>query len=312
MHTTLVSRKFRAGTQSSKFRDGLRQIRKNLHAYLFISPFFILFAIFFIYPTLRSIGLSLYEWEGFNTLKFVGLENYSRLFKDKLFIETIYNSFFLMVVSTIPQLALATLIAVALNSKFIRFRNVWRAAYFSPIVISPVVVGIVFSMIFDQQYGFLNYVLGMVGIDQIGWINTAQWSKIAVAVLVVWRWTGWNMVVILAGLQSIPEELYDAAKVDGAADWNSFRYITLPLLKPILNFLLMLCIIDGLRMFAEPNVLTKGGPGNSSETMIMYLYNQAFMYFKFGYASAEAVVIFVALAGVAAITWGFLRRGEER
>ncbi|OGO30853.1 MAG: hypothetical protein A2Z16_06455 [Chloroflexi bacterium RBG_16_54_18] len=289
----------------------LRQIKKNLHAYLFISPFFVLFVIFFLYPTFRSFSLSLYEWEGFNTVNFVGLKNYAKLINDELFHETVINSIYVMVLSTIPQIIFATLIAVALNSKFIRYRNIWRAAYFSPIVLSPVVVGIVFSLIFDQRYGFLNYILSLFGIDQINWTRSTEWSKLAVTVLVIWRWTGWNMVIVLAGLQSIPEELYDAAKVDGAGDWDTFKSITLPLLKPVLSFLVMLGIIDGLRLFAEPNILTEGGPGHASETMIMYLYNQAFLFFKFGYASAIAVVIFLALAGIAAFTWGFLRRGEE-
>lgn len=292
-------------------RNLLREVKKNLHAYLFISPFFILFIIFFLYPTIRSFTLSLYEWETFNTVTFVGLKNYIKLFRDALFLGTVVNSIYMMVLSTIPQIIFATLIAVALNSKFIRFRNLWRAAYFSPIVLSPVVVGIVFSLIFDQQYGFLNYILSLFGIDQINWTRSTEWSKLAVTVLVIWRWTGWNMVIVLAGLQSIPEELYDAAKVDGAGDWDTFKSITLPLLKPVLSFLLMLGIIDGLRLFAEPNILTEGGPGHASATMIMYLYNQAFLFFKFGYASAIAVVIFIALAGIAAFTWGFLRRGEE-
>ena len=119
------------------------------------------------------------------------------------------------------------------------------------------------------------------------------------------------MVIILAGLQSIPEELYDASEVDGASGFQSFRYITIPLLKPVLSFLIMLGIIDGLRLFAEPNILTEGGPGHASETMIIYLYNQAFLFFNFGYASAVAVIIFVSLVVIAAFTWSFLRRGDE-
>jgi ABC-type sugar transport system permease subunit len=172
-------------------------------------------------------------------------------------------------------------------------------------------VSMVFLLIFDTQYGFLNYLISLVGGDQIGWITTQEMSKVSVSLLAIWRWTGWNMVIVLAGLQSIPTVLYDAAKVDGARTWELFRYITLPLLRPVLIFIIMLSTIDGLRLFAEPALLTKGGPAQSSLTMVMYLYRQAFEFRKFGYASAIAVAIFVLVAITSIVAWRFITEKNE-
>ena len=291
---------------SSRMHVLLRTIYKKRYDYLFISPFFILFAIFFIYPAIRSIILSFYEREGVGFYLPVGIENYIKLAQDTLFLKSIFNSIFIMVLSTIPQMILAIALAVALNITWLRFRGIWRAIYFSPIIISAVVVAVIFELIFDKQYGFINYILSLVDIGKIGWTNTESLSKISIIILVTWRWTGWNMVIVLAGLQSIPIDLYDAAKVDGAQGWELFRFITLPLLRPVLVFIAMLSTIDGLRLFAEPAILTNGGPAESSLTMVMYLYRQAFVYQNFGYASAIAVAIFVFVAVMSAIAWRFL------
>ena len=291
-------------------RATLKTIYKKRHAYYFIGPFFILFSIFFLYPAVRSIMLSLYKREGFGAYSYVGGANYLHLVRDPVFLKAILNSVYLMVSTTAIQIVLAVAIAVALNATFVRFRKVLRSIYFSPIILSAVVVSIVFSLIFDKQYGFLNYLLSLVGIGKVGWTTTTALSKVAVAILVIWRWTGWNMVIVLAGLQGIPPELNDAAKVDGAGSWALFRYITLPLLQPVLVFITMLGVIDGLRLFAEPAVLTEGGPAQSSLTMVMYLSQQAFKYHAFGYASAIAVAIFALVAVISLISWRFINQGE--
>ncbi len=298
------------GSRMLRLRATLKAAYKVRHAYLFISPFFILFIAFLLYPALRSVFLSFHKWEGFGIYSFAGGSNYVRLLRDPLFIKSIINSIYIMVLSNVPQWILAVILAVALNSTFLRFRGVWRAVYFSPIILSAVVVSIVFVLIFDTEYGFLNYLLNLVGIDKIGWITTQEVSKLSVSLLAIWRWTGWNMVIVLAGLQSIPLEVYDAAKVDGASGWTLFRYITLPHLRPVLIFIFMLSTIEGLRLFAEPALLTRGGPAQSSLTMVMYLYRQAFEFRKFGYASTIGVAIFVLIAGVSFVAWRLIAREE--
>lgn len=299
-----------AGSRMLRLRTTLQKMYKARHAYLFISPFFILFSAFLFYPALRSVFLSFHKWEGFGTYSYAGIDNYVRLINDPLFIKSIINSVYIMVISNIPQWILAVMLAVTLNSTFIRFRGIWRAVYFSPVILSAVVVSIVFVLIFDTEYGFLNYFLTLLGLDKIGWITTQEVSKISVSLLTIWRWTGWNMVIVLAGLQSIPLEVLDAAKVDGAMGWALFRYITLPHLRPVLIFIFMLSTIDGLRLFAEPALLTRGGPAQSSLTMVMYLYRQAFEFRKFGYASTIGVAIFLLVAGVSVVAWRLIE-GDE-
>jgi ABC-type sugar transport system permease subunit len=311
MNSTKVFVLSAGNSTMSRLRVTLKLIYKKRYAYLFISPFFILFSIFLLYPTLRSIYLSFHKWEGFGTYSYVGIENYVNLLGDPLFRKSIFNSIYIMVLSNVPQWVLAVAIAVTLNSRLIRFRGIWRSIYFSPIILSAVVVSMVFLLIFDTQYGFLNYLIGLAGGAPIGWITTQEMSKVSVSLLAVWRWTGWNMVIVLAGLQSIPIELYDAAKVDGAESWALFRHITLPLLRPVLIFIFMLSTIDGLRLFAEPALLTKGGPAQSSLTMVMYLYRQAFEFRNFGYASAIAVAIFVFVAVISTVAWRFITNENE-
>ncbi len=182
-----------------RFRRVLDTLYQKRYAYLFISPFFILFSVFFLYPTIYAFTISLHQWKGFNTYAFVGINNYLYLLRDPHFLQAIYNSFYLMIASSIPQLILSVLIAVTLNSKVIRGRNFWRAAYFSPIILSPVVVGIVFSLIFDQHYGFLNYILSFIGISKLGWLNSQELSKIAVSTL-----ESIALTCGLAGLGGIP------------------------------------------------------------------------------------------------------------
>lgn len=287
-----------------------KEFYKYRYAYLFISPFFILFIIFFLFPTLRSFYLSTFKWEGFGRYTFVGLDNYVKLAKDPLFRSTLTNSIVLMLMSMVPQIVLSVILAVLINAKFIKFKKVWRTIYFLPITLSPVIVAVIFTLIFDENYGFLNYLLSFFHIPPVGWLTSVQMSKISVATLVVWRWTGWNIVVLLAALQGIPQDLQDAAAVDGANEMRIFRHITLPLLKPTIVYLAMLGIIDGLRIFAEPNVLTRGGPAKSSMTVMMYLYTQAFAFFNYGYASTIAVVTFLLIVIISAISWKIIGKNN--
>ena len=176
-----------------------------------------------------------------------------------------------------------------------------QLVYFMPIIVSVVVVAIVFSLLYDSYTGLINYFIELLGAAPIPWISSEAWSKISVVLLITWRWTGYNMVIMLAGLQAIPDELYEAGRIDGATGWKSFWNITLPLLKPVLLFCLIMSIIGLFKIFTEPYILTGGGPNNSSQTMVTYIYNNAFRYSKLGYASALAYVLFVVILGASLV-----------
>lgn len=277
------------------------EIRKKWHAYLFISPFFILFGLFMLFPFLYSFWISLHSWDGVSAPNFIGIANYTRLFQDGLFWKSLYNTVYILVLNIPLQLGLALLLALALNSKFVVGRSVMQLIYFMPIIVSTVVVAIVFSLLYDSYIGLINYALEWMGLRGIPWLSSEAWSKFSVVLVITWRWTGYNMVIMLAGLQGIPDELYEAGRIDGATGWKAFRHITAPLLKPVLLFCLIMSIVGLFKIFAEPYILTFGGPNNSSQTMVTYIYNNAFRYGRMGYGSALAYVLFLIIMFVSLI-----------
>jgi|LSQX01.1.fsa_nt_gb lactose/L-arabinose transport system permease protein len=277
------------------------EIRKNWHAYLFISPFFILFGLFMLFPFLYSFWISLHSWDGVSLPIFIGFTNYTRLFQDELFWKSLYNTVYILVLNIPLQLGLALLLALAVNSAWVRGRSVMQLIYFMPIIVSVVVVATVFSLLYDSYTGLINYVLEWIGLNAIPWLSSEAWSKISIVLLITWRWTGYNMVIMLAGLQGIPLELYEAGRIDGATGWRAFRHITAPLLKPVLLFCLVMSIIGLFKIFTEPYILTFGGPNNSSQTMVTYIYNNAFRYGRMGYGSALAYVLFLIILFVSVV-----------
>ncbi|ADU28957.1 binding-protein-dependent transport systems inner membrane component [Evansella cellulosilytica DSM 2522] len=210
--------------------------RTALSAYLFISPFFILFAIFGLFPMVFSFYLSFFRWDGLTPMTYVGLRNFEIIFGDSVFFSSILNTFIIGLMGTLPQIVAALLLAFALNSALIRFRNTFRTLVFLPYITSVVAVAIIFGVVFNNQpFGFVNYILSMFDIDPIRW-NQEYWPvKIAISTMVFWRWVGYNTIIFLAGMQSIPKDLYEAAKIDGATVAQQIRMITLPMLKPIFN-----------------------------------------------------------------------------
>lgn len=263
--------------------------------YLFIAPAVILFAVFMVYPILASLLLSFQVREG-GDFVFAGLENYTRLFQDRLFYTALTNTFIILVVQVPIMLVLALFLAVLLNSGLGRLTGVFRVAFFLPAVTSLVAASIIFLILLNQDFGLLNYLLGLVGIDPLPWLNNGFWAKVSIILLMTWRWTGYNMVIYLAGLQGIPDELYEAAAVDGAGRWRRFISITVPQLRPVILFTVVLSTIGTLQLFDEPYVLTNGGPNNATLTIVMYLYENGFRFFDFGYASAIAYVLVVLIA----------------
>jgi len=266
-----------------------------------------LFIIFKLFPYLYAFFLSFNQWDGISPMQWVGLSNYQRLMNDTVWWQSVGNSVWLLVATSV-NLVLALALAFILNSGLVRFKEFYRAAFFAPIVASSVAVALLFTALFGLHYGILNYVLGWVGIGPIDWLGDPHWVKPSIALVVIWRTFGWNTVMYLAGLQSIPTDLYEAARVDGARWPDIFLRITIPLLRPVITFTVILTIIGGLQLFEEPLMLCGGtavsAPGCtnlSGLTVIVDLYNTAFNYVQFGYAAAMSVALFVIIVVFSAV-----------
>jgi len=280
----------------------LVDMRRAFWPYLFISPFFILFIIFGLFPYLYAFWLSFNQWDGISPQKWVGLLNYQRLLHDQVWWQSVYNSIWLLVAISV-NLVIALMLAFILNSGLVKFKEIYRAAFFMPIVASSVAIAMIFTTLFGAHYGMLNYVLSLVRLGPVDWLGNPSWVKPSIALVVIWRTFGWNTVIFLAGLQSIPADLYEAARVDGARWKDIFFRITMPLMRPVITFAAILTIIGGLQMFEEPLILcggtTTSAPGCTNLaglTVMVNLYNTAFSYTQFGYAAAMSVLLFVMIA----------------
>lgn len=268
--------------------------------YAFLLPTILLFAVFTCYPYVSALWLSLTTNTG-GTTSFAGLANYLRLLQDPLFYTALWNTFVILIVQVPIMLAIAVLLAVAFNSMLLKARALWRTLYFVPIVMGLVAYGILFRALFSSQDGFINQLLGVVGIGPIPWLADPFWAKIAIVVAMTWHYTGQSAIIYLAQLQSIPTELYEAASVDGAGGRQRFWHITLPGLRPALVLTVILSTIGTLQLFDEPYVLTNGGPDNATLTVGMYLYQNGFQYFDFGYASAIGYALTIIIGVISLI-----------
>ncbi len=294
--------------------------RKYWHLYAAISPFYLLFLCFGLIPVGFSFYLSLHRWDGLGSMEWAGLSQYKYLLSDTDFWNSIGNTLIIWALATFPMIFLAMITAVMLNSA-VRFKNVYRFAYFLPNVTSVVAIAIVFGSVFSTNFGLVNALLQAVGIDQIAWLNTPWGIKIAIATLMTWQWTGYNAIIFLAGLQTIPSEVYEAARMDGAGPVQTFFRITLPMMRPVLLFVLVISTVTGLQSFSEPQVLLQntsndstfaGGPGHSGQTMVLYFFQQTFDNNDFGYGAAVAWGIFLVVIIFSIVNWRLVqRRGED-
>lgn len=280
------------------------------HFYLFVSPFFLLFAVFGLYPLLFSAYLSFVKWDGLTQMQWVGLGNFRAMLDDEILWRSLLNTLVIGLLYVPPMLIMAFLFAQLLNSQWLKFKGFFRAALFLPCVTPMVVIAIVFGLIFSPEKGVLNYVLAALHVKAVPWLTSEDWSKISVAILVVWRWTGYNMVLMLAGLQGIPGDYYEAAEVDGATPFQRMWHITLPLMRPTFRFCGLLSLLGTIYMFDEVFVLTNGGPGTSSTNFGLYLFQLSFDNFKFGYASCVAYSVAIVVF-VATLIINRFNRGEE-
>lgn len=275
-------------------RRGRPPLRQRLAPYVFISPFYILFLVFLFVPILVGVYLSFTDWAGLGSPEVVGLANYRRLLGDDQFYLSLTNTLFFVLVAMLVVVPLALLIAQSLNTRGLRARDAFRVLYFTPIVLSPIVIVLVFQLFFDKNFGLLNALLQAVfGMGGIDWLGDPWWARVSVSILIVWRWTGYLVIFFLAGLQGVPRELHEAAEIDGAGPAKRFLYVTLPALKPVTAFVAVTSLVGTAQIFDEPWLLTGGGPNFATLTVGIFIYRAAFQRQEIGYAAAAGVVLFL-------------------
>jgi lactose/L-arabinose transport system permease protein len=274
-------------------RSTWHEIVRERWAYMFVAPFFILYAIFGLYPMLLSVYLSLSEWNGVGPIKFVGLANYARVLQDKVFWQSVTNGLLLFLLYVPAMLFLALVLAVLLNSKYVVGFRFFRALYFLPFITNMIAAGFAFRILLATNNGLFNIVLRSLGLDAIPWLETVWGARLSLALLIMWAWLGYNMVLMLAGLQTIPAEVNEAALIDGANPIQGFFYITVPLMRPMIVFTAVLSTIGSFGLFAEVAALTNGGPVNATITPLIRIFNVAFRgNFQLGYAAALSYTYF--------------------
>jgi multiple sugar transport system permease protein len=303
--TTAIAGPARTADEGTGPAGTAHRPRKPWAPYLFISPFYLLYVLFMLVPVGVSLWLSLTEWVGLGTPHWVGLRNYRLLLTDISFHRALGNTAVFVLVAVCAVVPLALLIAQALNARGLRVRDLWRTAYFVPIVVSPILVALIFGLVFDRQFGLMNAVLrALFGTGGVDWLGDPDLAKVSIALVMLWRWTGYLTVFFLAGLQNVPRELYEAAAIDGAGHLRTFTTVTLPALKPVTAFVVVTSFIGAAQIFEEPYLLTGGGPAESTLSVTMFIYRAAFQRQQFGYAAAAGVVLFVV---VFAVTKGLSR-----
>lgn len=272
--------------------------KEMISGYLYISPFFIIFSIIGLYPALFSLYLAFNKWNGLGSMEFVGLNNFKIILSDPLFWKSIYNTIVMGLMGTAPQLVIGLILAYLLNLTYLRLKSFFRVAIFMPYVTSMVAVALVFSVFFsNNETALVNYIIGLFGLDPVNW-KTSEWGvKIAISTMVFWRWLGYNTIIYLAGMQSIPRDVYEAATIDGATKVQQFLYITIPLLKPFILLTVFFSTVGALQLFSEPTVFLGNTAFAREEglTVVMYLYRDAFRLSSFGTASATAMILLVII-----------------
>ena len=290
-------------------RGGRMQRRVTIGAALFLLPSTALFVVFVFGPIIASLILTLFRWDGLSSATFVGLDNYRTLLHDPLVRTVLQNTVVFVVGDVAIKMALALILAVLAHRYLGRILNtLFRGIIFFPVIVSGVAVGIIWQWLMNTSLGMINYYLGSINLPQVAWLDssaTALWSLILVD---VWRNVGFSFVVFTAGLQGISQQLYEAAAVDGAGEWSRFRSITLPLLSPTTYFLLVINLIGAFQFFDLSYVMTDGGPGDSTRTIVYYIYDTGFRFFRFGYASTLSMVLFLILVALTLLQVRMSRR----
>ena len=279
-------------------RGGLKETTRA--GWLFLAPALVLIGIFFFLPVLAALVLSFTDYDIYalgdaSNARWVGLDNYLRLLQTPLFWQALKNTFYFALVGGPLSIAVSLAAALLVNAKLTRFKGFFRTVYFVPFVTTLVAVAIVWRYLYHPQYGLLNYVIGALGGPRIDWLGDPRWAMPAIILLAVWKNFGYNMLIFIAGLQAIPEELYEAAHLDGASAVQRFRHVTVPMLGPTLLFVSVITMIGYFQLFAEPYVMTQGGPLRATTSVVLMMYEEGFRWWRMGFAAAVAFVLFLVI-----------------
>ena len=295
-------------TRPVRYRRIQQGVRERLAPYAYVAPFFVLFFVFGLFPLLFTFYVSLFDWDPIGEHHYVGLANFTQLVHDPRFWGALRNTFSIWLLSTVPQLLLALGTAHLLNHARLRAATLFRMSVLVPYITSVAATTIVFAQLFDRDYGMLNWFLQLLGFHHVDFTASVWGSQIMIAVMVAWRWTGYNTLLYLASLQAVPRELFEAAAADGANGWKQFRHITIPSLRPIIVFTVVTSTIGGLQIFTEPLLANPVGgltcgAARQCQTLTLFLYEQGFGHFHFGYGAAIGVALFVMVVVVSAINY---------
>jgi multiple sugar transport system permease protein len=265
---------------------------------IFLGPSLFVLCVFFFIPVLAAFVLSftdfdIYSLGNIRYMRFVGIQNYLDLLNDPLFWIALKNTFYFVLIGGPLSVFVSLGAAVLLNSKLIKYKGFFRIIYFLPVVTTLVAVSIVWRYIYHPRFGLLNYVLGFVGLDPIDWLGDPNFAMPAIIIMAVWKNFGYNMIIFIAGLNNIPEELYESASLEGANAWQKFRNITIPMLAPTTLFISVITMIGYFQLFAEPYIMTQGGPLNSTLSIVLYMYHEGFRWWNIGYSTTIAFVLFL-------------------
>ncbi len=275
-------------------------MNREAAAWGFVAPALVALAIFFFLPVMAALVLSftdfdIYAVADLNNLRFVGLDNYLQLLRTPLFWKALGNTAWFVLLGVPLSIAMSLAAALLLNSKLARFKGFLRTAYFAPVVTTLVAVAVIWRYLLHTKFGLVNWALGGIGVGPIDWLGDPRWSMPAIVLFAVWKNFGYNMIIILAGLQTIPEELHEAARIDGASAGQRLRHVTLPGLAPVLLVVSILTMAGYFQLFAEPYVMTQGGPAESTVSILYFMYEQGFKWWNLGFASAVAFVLFAIM-----------------
>lgn len=285
--------------------------RRTYAPYIFISPFYVLFAIFMIGPIIASVGFSFTEWDGLSLPKFIGFGNYVTMLGDPRFWTALKNTLFYVFLYNSMVIGLSLTSAILLTSPLVTGRNLFRSLFFLPVVMTIPVTALVFTLVYNRDIGLLNIAMKSVSLPSLDWLWDRNLTMSSITFMRVWRTTGYYSVIIWAGLQAIPRDLYEAARIDGAGALRRIWHITLPLLSPILLFVVVLSMTWSFQLFTEPFILTQGGPGDASLTLAIYMYQTGFRFLKLGYAATLADVLALIIFLTAAFQIRFFMKRTE-
>ncbi|MDQ3249090.1 MAG: sugar ABC transporter permease [Chloroflexota bacterium] len=309
--STITASSFPAATLAKRQRPLWQEIARHWLDYLFIAPFFVSFIVFGLYPLVWGLQLSFSSWRGFGAMRWVGLENYRVLFKDPYILQALTNTLQFAYILLPTGLLISILLAVLLNNQTLKGRGIFRTLYFLPYVTSSVIVAIVFTQLFDDSMGWVNYGLEAAGLAPVKWLRGSEWAaRWVVIILTHWGGIGYNVLLFLGGLQSIETELYEAARIDGASEAQIFWRITLPLLRPIIFFLTIIATIGLMNLFNQPFMLTRGGPQGATTTLMLRLYELGIGGQRYGDASAFGFLIGLLVLVISIVQIRVLRRRE--